>query len=358
MEMENNDLQRTEGEILTMISELRSLNLVTGHKVNKLICSNTESSEKEAVRAILIEADKLRKAQEYFDGLRNFPESEEESEDLKAKIKELKTEARDLEKRVDEFEEKFLKYNVPRLHESESWKEYAESLKEFMKIWKEEAKKGREKGEKSLIEWLRLLDQSENQERKTTFKAMRLVVVDLGIQISDHLALPFLLMSASITMEEIRRYLDEFATILGCLCVEENSIITNTFISILKDVDQLIVARNDIQHLNRVNHKLIERDILYPIIREVLRLEVAFCCPDLPMMLTKDVFLAMGDHLRRVFDKNLNRIGLKLNRLATEASRSMRIENEGNVNADKQFLDSKIRVTWKKLDLKPQADSH
>ncbi|EXB58311.1 hypothetical protein L484_015645 [Morus notabilis] len=101
----------------------------------------------------------------------------------------------------------FLKCDVLRLHEYESSKNYAESLKGFMNIWKEEGEMGRKNGEKNLIEWLRLLDQSENQERKTTFKVMRLVVV-------EHLALTFLLMSFSATTEEIRRTLDDLATIL------------------------------------------------------------------------------------------------------------------------------------------------
>ncbi|EXB58313.1 hypothetical protein L484_015647 [Morus notabilis] len=310
--METNDLQSMEREILTMISALKSLNLTTRNKINELICSGTGSSEIDAIRAILTEAEELRKAQDDFDGLKTFPKTEEESEDLKSKIEEITKEARDLDKRVNEYEEKFLKYNVPRLHESESWKEYAESLKEFMKIWKEEAKKGREKGRKSLIELLQLIDQSKNQE---AFKAMRHVAYYFGVHISDLLVLTFLLMSYPETTEEI------------------------------------ISAYG-------MNRKLIERDILYPIIREVLRLEVAFCCPDLPMMLTDEVFLSMGCHLVKVFDKNLKRICLNLDKLTTQLSLHLRIEDRETLNADKKFLEAVVRLTWKELGLPLRADSN
>ena len=128
--------------------------------------------------------------------------TEEELENLMSEIKDITREVRDLNKRVDDFEEKFLKYNVPRLRESESLENYGESVRAFMAIWKEEAKKGRGEGEKSLIEWLQLLEQFGSEERKSTFKAMRLVMVDLGMQISHFLSEAFLFMSVSANREE------------------------------------------------------------------------------------------------------------------------------------------------------------
>ncbi|EXB58310.1 hypothetical protein L484_015644 [Morus notabilis] len=352
--MEKKDIQRMEREILTMISTLKSLNLTTRNKINELIRSGRGLSE---MNSLTFGAEELRNAQEDFDGLKIFPKTEEQLENLRSVIEETMKEARDLDKLVNEFEEKFLKYNVPRLHESESLEDYAESLRGFMKIWQEEAKKGREKGEKSLIEWLQQLDRFADEERKATFEEMKAVAIDLGTKISHCLSEAFLLMSLSSNEEEIKQNLDYFSDILECLSVEGNSNIINTFVYVMDFAERAMRLR-ELQRsgMDHVRSRLKEKGIFHLIIREVLRLEVAFSCPDLPMMLTNEVFLAMGSHLREVFEKKLIRIGLIVDELKKETRLYFRDEEVKKVSFLLETMDLGVKAIWSRLELKPEAD--
>ncbi|GMN43386.1 hypothetical protein TIFTF001_012582 [Ficus carica] len=230
-------------------------------------------------------------------------------------------------------------------------------FQDSVNLMKEEAKKGRGKAEKSLIEWLQLLEQSDSEERKSTFKAMRLVMVDLGMQISHFLSEAFLFMSVSANKEGIKQNLDDFMEILECLSVEDNSVIIDTFVYVMDFAPKAMRLR-ELQRagMDHVNRRFKEKGIFHLIIKEVLRFEVALCCPDLPMMLTDEVFLAMGSHLIKVFEKKLNRFGLKMDELKTELRIYFRDEEIKKVSFLIEIMDSGIKEIWKRLKLKPEAD--
>ena len=71
-----------------------------------------------------------------------------------------------------------------------------------------------------MIEWLQQLDQSDDEQRKTTFEEMKAVVIDLGIRISYHLTEFLLLVAASAEWKDIMRQLDDVAAIIGFLSRE------------------------------------------------------------------------------------------------------------------------------------------
>ncbi|PON84973.1 hypothetical protein TorRG33x02_192250 [Trema orientale] len=292
--------------------------------------------------------------------------TEEEFKRYKATMERIVKGGQALSKYLDEFEEKFLKYNVPELNDDlkDIRNNDAEKLEEFMRIWKEEARKGRDKGEKSLMEWLQQLDQSGQEERKTTFEEMKAVAVKLGIQISHHLVEYFLLISVSAEGDDMTQKLVHVRIVLQCLGVEENSIVIERFLSVVEFVDRTMreseqcptdcVSRKETTEKEEIKASVngTEMEVFRLILREVLRLEVALCCPDLLMMLIDQVYLSMGSHLMMVFQNKLKKVTLKINELKMNVSPIR--DQDGDLktwNILKEELDRGIKEIWNSLDL-------
>ena len=191
------------------LSEIVSDNKTIEEKIEELddLGDGSLSEEEKEFNSLVAATDRMKSVV-----LKNI-KTEEEFESSKNAVKSIVDRMQDLRKRLAEFEEKFQKYNVPKLT-SESFLDYLNKLHEFMKIWKEEVEKGREKGEKSLIEWLKKLGQSDQEERKNTFEEMKDVAINLGIQISHCLIEYFLLMTVSVDSHTTKQKVRHVAKML------------------------------------------------------------------------------------------------------------------------------------------------
>ena len=333
------EVQRMCNEILSdskIISEkLTDLEFSEDGKFMKDLSRECESILASASKAVTISKKKFK--------------TEEELET----VKNVKKEMEDLNKCLDEFEEKLLKYNIPRPNECESFEDYLEYLQEFMKIWKQEAEKGRANGQKSLIEWLRLPDQSDHEQTKTTFEAMKAVAIDLGTTISDHLTEFLLLVAAMTEWKDIMRQLDDAATIIGFLSVEENSIVIKGFLSVVKFLERTMRESKKCSMESGegvYSFDVINQELFRLILQQVLRLEVALCCPDLPMMLIDEVYLSMGSHLREVFKNKLKVVISEINDLKKEVlSTPVRDKVTEVLYSLKETMDVGIKDIWNKL---------
>ena len=284
----------------------------------------------------------------------------EDLESSKKEIKSIVDRIQDLRKRLDEFEEKFQRYNIPKVGDSESLLVYVNKLQEFMKIWKQDVEKGREKGQKSLIEWLKQLSQSDQEQRKSTLEEMKRVVIKLGIQISHCFIEYFLLMTVSGDKHALTRKLDNVVAMLPFLSLEENSIVIMRFLSLVKLVEIKMMATQNCSMVTseaNVPYSDSEVDFLYLILREVLRLEVSLCCPTLPMMLIDEVYLSMGSHLLKLLEHKLNKVYLKMNELKMGLL-SIRDgdEDQKTQNVLMGELDMVAKEIWNSLDLQSDQD--
>ena len=336
------ELQRMINEVLNdrnIISEkLHDLEISEDGEFVKDLSRECESILESASKAVMISTKKLK--------------TEKELETAKKKVKKVKKEMDDLNKHLDEFDEKLLKYDIPHLSEYESFEDYLKYLQEFVKIWKQEAEKGRANGQKSLIEWLRLPDQSDHEQTKTTFEAMKAVAIDLGTTISDHLTEFLLLVAAMTEWKDIMRQLDDAATIIGFLSVEENSIVIKGFLSVVKFLERTMRESKKCSMESGegvYSFDVINQELFRLILQQVLRLEVAFCCPDLPMMLIDDVYLSMGSHLREVFKNKLKLVISVINNLKKQVL-STRDKVTETLYPLKETMDMGIKDIWNKLD--------
>ncbi|PON85007.1 hypothetical protein TorRG33x02_192590 [Trema orientale] len=338
------DLRSLQTELL----ETMSHNTAIRKKMEELekLRDGSLSAESEELKALVFESNQTLMT--LYD-----IKTEEGFKSYKITIQRMANGAQALSKRLDEFEEKFRKYNVPKLGDSDSLLGYTKNLREFMKIWKEEGGEGREKEEKSLIEWLQLLigRQSDQEERKETFEEMKDVAIELGIQISHHLVEYFAL---AAERDDTPRKLDDVGVMIRFLSVEENSMIIKRFFSVVEFAKSSVLLETEkcsMDSAGKVSYDETEQEVLHLILREVLRLEVAFCCPDLPMMLTDDVYLSMASHLMKVFENKLEKVNLKINELKME-SLSIRDPDKDpkTWNIPKEKLDMGMQEIWNRLD--------
>ncbi|GMN43381.1 hypothetical protein TIFTF001_012596 [Ficus carica] len=285
-------------------------------------------------------------------------------------------------------------------------------LREFMRLtWIEAAEKCRRKEHRSFIEWMVKFEQSEEHERRATFKVLRRVLIEIGVQISRSLIEYLLITRVSAERDEIATNLQEVESIIRCLKVEENLIVIDSFLSQEdryqerdslneKEKDALSVLSSLADHRPYSNqdtkgryHKRIkikkddmqiekendvltlltslsedtkgkhekktdkvkkddsqiekENDVLHLIIIEVLRLEVGFRYPDLPVMVSNEVFLAMGEHLvDNVFEDRLNNLSAKVDGLKLSVG-----ENDSMRKFVEQVLNVGLKEIWYKLNL-------
>ncbi|PON41735.1 hypothetical protein PanWU01x14_287050 [Parasponia andersonii] len=321
----------------------------------------------------------LRDYSRYKDGENRKPskKNKQELERLMVEMEAQKTEVETLYASLDVHEERFRKFNVPKRFQMASeqpLKLYLESLQEFMKTtWRKESEKNREKEKRSLIEWMDKVDQS-NEEAKFAFDALKTSFAELGIQISKFFIDYFLLiMAVSNKSEEILALsLYEVEAGLECLNVEENSssIVINTFIKMVQFFERSTKlagpvsdeakgqkskedSTDDEEKVMFFLDDEIKDDLLHPIIIEVLRLEVSFCSPEMPVMVTSDVFYSMARHLvDNVFEDKFNRIGAKIHGLKTDIQ-FVQGEDSSEVKFFRDVLDSGVKELWTSLDPKP-----
>ena len=346
------ELKRIEIEVVNTVDQILSDSEIISEKLNELGSSEggdfLKDLDQECKSVMVSEIEPLMIAKKKF-------KPEEELKSSKKTVKKIKKQAQDLLKHLDEFEEKILMYDVPYLDECESFGSYLECLQEFMKIWKQEAEKGRVKGDKCLIEWLQQLDQSDYKQRKTTFEAMKTVLIDLGTPISHHLTEFLSLVAVSAEWKGI---LDDVAAILGFLSVEENSIVIKGFLFVVKFLEKTLTESKKCSTYSGDSVYSLdssEQEVFRLILREVLRLEVALCCPALPMMLIDDLNLYMGSHLREAFGNKLKNVISEINELKMEMF-SVPVRDEDpeplyRLKALKGTLDVGIKEIWNKLDL-------
>ncbi|GMN43382.1 hypothetical protein TIFTF001_012593 [Ficus carica] len=449
------DVGSIEHEVILVLMELEN---TFKHVIQRLSdmkqYSNSGSASSDELEALKIIEKKTRENQEQ--AFRNFSKLRREyfdpQQDPKThkplsrnRIQAMKLTKEKLEKilsnlqarqiYLDHQEEKFRKYNVPRrdVHRSspESFECYLERLRKFMQVtWKEAAEKCRRKEHRSFIEWMVKLEQSEEHETRTTFEVLRGVLIEIGIQISHSLIEYLLIMSVSAEREEMAMSIYEVESMIRCLSVEENSIVIDSFLSVVKlferatklanpymaetekekrskkikkddariekennihcpfsDQDtedkcnsKIEIKKDDSQIEKEINVPLItslvkdangkhekmtdkvkkddslqiekENDLLHLIIIEVLRLEIGFRIPDLPMMVSNEVYMAMGEHLmENVFEDRMSSLSAKIDELKLLEVVSVG-EKDSMRKSFEQELDVGVKESWNKLDLK------
>ena len=338
-------LQRLKRELLMIVSHIKTIK----KKMKELddLGDGSLSEEEKEFKSLVA-------ATECVESLVKNVKTEEELESSKKAIKSIIDRMQDLRKRLAEFEEKFQRYNIPKICDSKTLLDYLHKLQEFMKVWKQEVEKGREKGEKSLIEWLKQLGQSDQERRKSTLREMKHVVIKPGIQISQRLIEYFLLMTFSTDRNAIKRRLHDVDAMLRYLSMEKNSIIIKRFLCVVKFVERIMreSKKCSTDNIGEVSYDVTEVQVHHLILREVLRLEVAFRCPDLPMMLIDDVYKSLGSHLLQVFEDKLKKVDCKMNELKMELLCIRdRDDDPKTWNLLKQKLDMGIEEIWKSLDL-------
>ena len=334
-----------------MESELKSHSEFIYKKIEELTTKHRESEASEELDAVVSRGSALMK--QCSDRLTTTKFSG------KMRLRELEPIlgiAREVKESLVEFEEKFRKYNLPRRRDSKSFEEYEERLREFMRIWKVEAEKGRINGERSLLEWVREL----GEERMSTFEVVKALGTDLGIKISRRLAEYLWFLTASSEKETMMRNLEEVRIALECLIMEgTNSIVIDGFLAVVRFTNVVMTveaARELLRKMEKADWQRgesEESEILPLILREVLRMEVAFRCPDLPMMLTDEVFVSMVCHLTNVFEKRLGRVALKMDELIAQRRRFLDARDEERLNHLFDLLNLRIYGIWDKLDIQP-----
>ncbi|XP_060974953.1 uncharacterized protein LOC133039894 [Cannabis sativa] len=291
-----------------------------------------------------------------------------EDQEFNAKYTELKKQALSLIDRTYEFEEKHLKYNIPSLIGVQSFKGYLENLQEFMKnVWEKESKEKREKGGKSLIEWLQHLDHHHQSERKTTIEEMKKAVIDLGTDISVIITEFLLLVVILGDRNDIMKNLDDFKAMIKLLSVEKtnDSIVIKTFLSVIQLVVRTMKKRKSLSGKRGEKSEVageIELEIMRMILKEILRLEVALCCPDLVMVLTDEIYLSMISHLRNFFECKLSDLNLKVNELRIQVVSLLIDENhdsqeERKLKIAKETMGAGAHNIWTKFDINSSSSS-
>ncbi|GMN43383.1 hypothetical protein TIFTF001_012591 [Ficus carica] len=390
--MEKKVAEGLEQELIAMVSQLAISNKnVVGRIHDMKKYENSGSIDFDDIETMRLAGEKIKEYQKNPDELlarlmteivspddgkgrpeyrkKNTKFSSQELKKMKEEIETILETTMAMQRSLDEFEEKFQRYNVPKRgnKSSESLERYLNRLREFMQsTWKEKAEKCRQKEHRSFIEWMVKLEISEDNERRTTFKALKVVLHDLGIQISKFLIDYFLLMSISTEKDEIAANLFDVESTIKCLIVEESSVVISSFIAVVEFFDRTMrLARplgqdakgkgkkdSDVKRSESQIKK--ENALLHLIIIEVLRLEVSFLYPDLPMMLTDEVYLAMGNHLTdNVFEDKLNKIGATINGLKSEF---LSDQHQSSLKSFfEQILELGVKEIWQELDLKTRA---
>ncbi|EXB58320.1 hypothetical protein L484_015654 [Morus notabilis] len=379
-----NDLDGLEQELVTMIMVLESslkhilrrLSEIKKYKDSGSVPSGAleilkivEEDARKVQEKACGEKFQLRKQQ--FDRQQN-PEMRKHSshgntynsQDMKlakAKIENLMTELQGMHKTLDNSEEKFCMYNVPK-HDAidrsnfpESFNWYLERLTEFMQVtWKVKAEKCRKQEHKSLIEWMAKLAESEDERKRFTLKALRVVLIDTGMKISNFLTQYSLIVSVSADREQMAANLFEVESIIRCLSVEENSIVIDTFVSVVKlfngTMRTMMNPKTKIDTIKKSDSRIgKENEVLRLIIIEVLRLEVGYCYPDLPMMVSNEVFFAMGKHLKdNVFKDKLETLSSKIDGLKILELVSVG-DKDSTRKSLEQVLNHGVKEIWMQL---------
>ncbi|PON85015.1 hypothetical protein TorRG33x02_192670 [Trema orientale] len=242
------------------------------------------------------------------------------------------------------------KYNVPRQNKPKDF----EYLMDFMGLWKMEASVGRWIEQRSLLELLRQLDLDHGcKQSKATLKQMKVTATVLGIQISEYITEFYLLNAAppGKSGKEIAKKVRRFTVILQGLTIEENSIIIKKFVSVLKVFERTLIRAGPISGRRNAAENLLGIELAqrvhHLILRELLRLEVAFCCPHLPVTLETDVFSAMGKHVTEIFRKELNKISSKIDELKREILLPGKDDQDPTVELIRERLSVVINILWK-----------
>ncbi|EXB58321.1 hypothetical protein L484_015655 [Morus notabilis] len=229
----------------------------------------------------------------------------------------------------------------------------------MLMTWKEAAKKCRGKEHGSFIEWMGKLEESEELEKRLLFEMLRTLLIDAGILISSCLIDYLLITLLSADREEMAANLCEVESMIGCLSVEENLIVINTFISMVKLLKRMTSMatkpKTKTDMIKKRDLQIEEENKVHLIIIEVLRLEVAFCYPDLPMTVSNEVCVAMGDHLTvHVMKGKLDILSDETDML-TESELRSDGDNDSARKSFEQVLTVGIQEIWNQLDLKPRT---
>ncbi|PON41764.1 hypothetical protein PanWU01x14_287340 [Parasponia andersonii] len=286
---------------------------------------------------------------------------EEERRSLKEKIREYKKQEIELQKQtltdmgsVELVSEK--------AEGGEEGTDYYGTLHEFLDPWKDISTEGREDGEKTLWEWIRQLDQS-NEEERLVFDSMKSVAVDLGIELSQRIVWYFLQFT-NTEPKEIKERTKKLEQTVRCVSLEEeDSIVTERFVSVIKSVDRGIrIPKQNLEEIKDKKRKRAadesasevryrERDdyIFGSIFSMVLFLEAAFCSPCFSVMLEKEDLMALGDFLRESFKEKMSKLNWDMK---PECSKDQNVER----NELKEMFDLKIKEIWNKFDSLPGAE--
>ncbi|KAM6575837.1 hypothetical protein CsatA_024164 [Cannabis sativa] len=281
--------------------------------------------------------------------------------DKQSKFVELIKQALSLKKRVDEFGDKCLTYNLPlflgdgEYEDDQSFKNYLRYLQEFMKHWKTETEKKRGNGGKSLIEWLKEVDQSQ---RKIAFEDIKMRLIYAGKYLSQLMS-DFILMIVFLgDRKEIIKNLEDFKTMVKLLSLDNsNSIVIKNLVSSIQLI-KTIVKKIKRLCLPKPGKLLsddgdIEFELLRMILKEVLCVEVVFCFPRMIEDLTDDQFLSFGFDLHNYFTNRFLALDLKITELRVQAClvAPLNEETQKKFTILQKTIDEGYQNIWNKIDL-------
>lgn len=202
---------------------------------------------------------------------------EEEVKKMYMLIGGQKGKVEELTRILNNLEMEFTKLGLPSFAEFEEG--YDEKLQEKIRVQREEAKQGRENRNKSFMEILQQLDQSDIEGRKA-LNGIKAVAMKAGIDLSFLLVDYFLLILYS-RPEELERKIETVKNTIQSASLGESSVIIDMFVSVVEFVGREMMvnpkgsAKKDVKNED-LSYGKRETDFLGMIFFEVFNLEIAF----------------------------------------------------------------------------------
>ena len=349
--MENEDVARAVAqEVQYTVAEIQFSTKRTLQRICQL--KDTISIEEKKMKFLVTTEEKLKNYLKPIKIRASLADRIEDSKQLKVLLEKVRSEHLALNLTLDEYEKNSPNYNVPEDH-GEPLPKYLARLSHFMKLsWKKPAQENIKKGQRSLVEWMKWMEQTL-EPNKGAFESSLTLLINLGIQVSKLLSeYAMLVMLVFCKNDYISEALYKVECILKCLSVESNSIVIDTFVSVVQSLGEtlrLATVLYEDKQLKERNVQLeneIVRGLPHLIIREVLRLEVDFCYPHM-MIFYNPVFVTPIHLKNNIFKDKLSGVSDKINELKKEM---LSIQEDFSMKGFiHQALDVRVQEEWNKV---------
>ncbi|EXC35835.1 hypothetical protein L484_001226 [Morus notabilis] len=232
---------------------------------------------------------------------------------------------------------------------------YEEKLRQQIRTQKEATEEARANRKISYVELAQQLNESD--ERMRVLNGIHAMAIVTGTKLSRFLVEYFLLLSGSKRKEEMERKIQAVKNAIQSESLEGNSVIIDTFVSVVEFVGQEMVKRGTKKDARREEASTTgEDDLLGMILFEVLNFEIAFSRPIFLPTVANNVFLqVIGNYISALLDSKLKAIASYMKAREAGASASTP-DHQGLIrrNKLKNKLDAGIEKFWNKLELQPK----